>query len=81
MKTSQTKVNEIENSLGTQFEGPSLDHTYQVYSSYQEWADVPVQSCDVIDQVHENLRVLADLQNRTRFMFRDIRSVVKVRVD
>jgi hypothetical protein len=52
-----------------------------VYSSqlaYHELADIPVQSTDVVEQLHANLQQLADLQARMKFMMKEIRYLMKV---
>lgn len=49
-----------------------------VHKSYHELTDVPVKESDVLDQLHANLNLLADLQNRLSFLMREVKYLMKV---
>jgi hypothetical protein len=46
--------------------------------SYHEMADIPVRETDLLEQLEANMRQLEDLQDRMKFMMREIRYVMKV---
>lgn len=49
-----------------------------VHKSYHELTDVPVKESDVLAQLHANLDLLADLQNRLSFLMREVKYLMKV---
>lgn len=70
---SQTEEMRITPSNGSQ---QGLAYTSQVI--YNELADVPVQETDVLEQLQANMKQLADLQARMKFMMKEIRYLMKV---
>lgn len=59
-------------------EAPDRGAVYSSQLTYHELAEVPVQTTDVVDQLQANLKQLADLQSRMKFMMKEIRYLMKV---
>ncbi|HWU44763.1 MAG TPA: hypothetical protein VN132_15030 [Bdellovibrio sp.] len=48
------------------------------HKSYHEMADMPVLEADVLGQLHTNIVLLEDLQNRLSFVMKEIRYQMKI---
>jgi hypothetical protein len=71
---SQTEQTRMISPNGESQEGL----VYSTQLAYHEMADVPVQETDVLEQLQSNMRQLADLQSRMKFMLKEIRYLMKV---
>jgi hypothetical protein len=69
---------ETESVLTTPSNGAQESMVYSSQVSYHELADVPVQETDVLEQLQANMKQLADLQGRMKFMMKEIRYLMKV---
>jgi len=72
---SQTEEMLMTPSNGSQ-EGLVYSSSTQVI--YNELAEIPVQETDVLEQLQANMKQLADLQARMKFMMKEIRYLMKV---
>ncbi|MGZ3774223.1 MAG: hypothetical protein ACXVCY_03910 [Pseudobdellovibrionaceae bacterium] len=71
-ETSQDQET-ADSYLGYSSESSPLGH-----KAYHELADFPVVESDVLAQLHTNLEMLGNLQERLSFVMREIRYLMKV---
>lgn len=69
---------QTEQVLTTPSNGSQENLVFSSQVSYHELADIPVQETDVLEQLQANMKQLADLQGRMKFMMKEIRYLMKV---
>lgn len=71
--------NQIEEALtvAVNSQPSSVESSYNSGLSYVEWAEVPVQETNEIEQLQKNLAQLEDIRHRLSFMMREIRYMMK----
>lgn len=62
----------VESYLGSLSETSPVTH-----KSYHELLDTPVVETDVLNQLHANIEMLADLQLRLTFVMKEVRYLLK----
>ncbi|MEZ0393177.1 MAG: hypothetical protein ACAH59_13230 [Pseudobdellovibrionaceae bacterium] len=67
-----------EQVVTTPSNGSQEGRAFSSQVSYHEMDEVPVQETDVLEQLQANMRQLADLQARMKFMMKEIRYLMKV---
>lgn len=74
----RTLGSQTEEMLSTPSNGSQEGLVYSSQVVYNEMAEIPVQETDVLEQLQANIRQLADLQARMKFMMKEIRYLMKI---